>query len=187
VEKPVATRKRAVRADARENRAAIIDAALRRFASDGVNATMEGIAQEAGVAVGTLYHHFGGKEGLFQLVVDEGLAQAAAQIEQFLAEPDAWLGVERLVRFLAEKQWHNQAFSALVRSQPTFRAYTTTTKRQLGPVIQAVLDRAKATGQLRPDVQAADLPLLLAGGAAEHLDEEARERYLAIVLRGLRG
>lgn len=60
-------------------------------------------------------------------------------------------------------------------------------KRQLGPVIQAVLDRAKATGQLRPDVQATDLPLLLAGGAAEHLDEGVRERYLAIVLRGLRG
>lgn len=180
------SRQRAVRADARENRAAILEAALRCFAVEGVNATMDGIAREAGVAVGTLYHHFGTKEQLFQLVVDEGLAQVAAQINHFLAEPDPWSGVERLVRFLAEKQWNNEAFSALVNGNPALRAYTTTMKRQLGPVIQQVLDRAKAANQLRPDVVAADIPRLLAGGAGDQLDDAVRERYLAIVLGGLR-
>ncbi len=179
-------RQRAARADARANRANILDAAFRHFAVAGPNATMEGIAQEAGVAVGTLYHHFGTKEGLFQTVVEEGLAQVAEQISGFLAEPDAWQGVERLVRFLAEKQWNNQAFGALIGNDPALRSYTTSMKRQLGPAMQQVLDRAKASNQLRADVVAADIPRLLAGGAAEHLDDSVRARYLAIVLNGLR-
>lgn len=174
------------RADARENRAAILQAAFRQFEQEGVNATMESIAQEAGVAVGTLYHHFGTKEGLFRVVVDEGLAQAAAQIETFLGVTDPWHGVAQLVRYLAEKQRGNEAFRALLSNNPALRAYTTTTKRQLGPAIQQVLDRAKASHQLRADIVAADIPLLLMGIGVSPIEDDRFERYLAIILNGLR-
>lgn len=56
------------------------------------------------------------------------------------------------MRFLAEKQWHKQALGVLIGNDPAIRSYTTSMKRQLGPAMQQVLDRAKATNQLRADV-----------------------------------
>ena len=54
-------------------REAILDAALEEFAAKGyAGARMEDIARRAGVAKGTLYLHFGDKEGLFN-----GLAESA--------------------------------------------------------------------------------------------------------------
>ena len=54
-------------------REGILDAALEEFAAKGyAGARMEDIARRAGVAKGTLYLHFGDKEGLFN-----GLAESA--------------------------------------------------------------------------------------------------------------
>ncbi|MEO7016200.1 MAG: helix-turn-helix domain-containing protein, partial [Leifsonia sp.] len=46
------------RRDAIERRDRIIAAAQREFAARGVNASLEAIARDAGVAIGTLYRHF---------------------------------------------------------------------------------------------------------------------------------
>ncbi len=46
-------------------------AALGLFSSQGYGATsMRGIAQECGLSVGNLYHHFGSKEKIFQRLID---------------------------------------------------------------------------------------------------------------------
>ncbi len=60
------------RADALQNRVRILAAARECFAADGLEASMDDIAREAGVAVGTLYHHFGTKDALL-----EGIVQGA--------------------------------------------------------------------------------------------------------------
>jgi AcrR family transcriptional regulator len=53
-------------------RAAILAAASRLFADKGyANTPTSEIAREAGVAEGTLYHHFGSKEGIFLTIFDE--------------------------------------------------------------------------------------------------------------------
>ena len=49
---------RAMRADARRNYGRLVDAARAVFASQGGGASMEAIAKQAGVGVGTLYRHF---------------------------------------------------------------------------------------------------------------------------------
>jgi hypothetical protein len=59
-------------------------------------------------------------------------------------------------------------------------------KRGLGPSIQAILDRGKAAGLVRPDVVAGDVPLLLAGLPESEAAAPIRQRYLAIILNGLR-
>ena len=52
-------------------REAILDAALEEFAAKGyAGARMEDIARRAGVAKGTLYLHFGDKEGLFRAIAE---------------------------------------------------------------------------------------------------------------------
>ena len=55
--------------DDRTTQARIRDAALTRFARDGVPATtLRGVAADAGVSVGLVAHHFGSKEGLRRAV-----------------------------------------------------------------------------------------------------------------------
>ena len=62
------------REQARQTRAAIIDAARRRFLDAGFAATtVAAIANEAGVAVDTVYKAFGGKPGLVSAICQEAL------------------------------------------------------------------------------------------------------------------
>ncbi|WP_306305788.1 helix-turn-helix domain-containing protein, partial [Microbacterium sp. B19] len=59
---------RAARADARQNLAALLDAARTVFARAGVDAPAREIAAEAGVGVGTLYRHFPNRAALVAAV-----------------------------------------------------------------------------------------------------------------------
>lgn len=61
------------RADARRNRDAVIDAARRAFAREGVGASLEDIAQEAGVGSATLHRHFPLREDLIASAIAEGM------------------------------------------------------------------------------------------------------------------
>ncbi|HEY7255998.1 MAG TPA: TetR/AcrR family transcriptional regulator [Solirubrobacterales bacterium] len=54
---------------------AILDAAERLFLGRGYSATtMEDLSEAADVAVGSIYAHFGGKEGVYSALVDRALA-----------------------------------------------------------------------------------------------------------------
>lgn len=53
---------------------AIFNAAIKVFSIEGYDsATVDEIASEAGVAKGTLYYNFQGKEEIFKFVIDEGM------------------------------------------------------------------------------------------------------------------
>ena len=65
---------------------AILATASRLFAKKGYSQTTTAeIAREAGVAEGTLYHHFGSKDGIFLTLFDETVGGYLAGIEALLA------------------------------------------------------------------------------------------------------
>ncbi len=65
---------------------AILATASRLFAQKGYSQTTTAeIAREAGVAEGTLYHHFGSKDGIFLTLFDETMEGYLAGIEGILA------------------------------------------------------------------------------------------------------
>ena len=65
---------------------AILATASRLFAERGYSQTTTAeIAREAGVAEGTLYHHFGSKDGIFLTLFDETMEGYLAGIEAILA------------------------------------------------------------------------------------------------------
>jgi AcrR family transcriptional regulator len=75
---------------------AILDAAERLFLSRGYAATtMEDLAETADVAVGSIYAHFGGKEGVYSALVDRALELDRRYSEEGFAAGDKAL--ERLV------------------------------------------------------------------------------------------
>jgi AcrR family transcriptional regulator len=82
---------------------AILDAALRRFLHYGLRkTTMQEIARDAGVAVGTLYLYFKDKDALVVGCADRFAEQHLASVQALLAErlpPD-----RKLRRYVVERQ-----------------------------------------------------------------------------------
>jgi AcrR family transcriptional regulator len=76
-----------VRAAAAEvTRMRLIDAAIERFAADGLGASFAAVAADVGVTKGALYHHFGSKEGLVEAVYKEAIRRHADRVVQASAQ-----------------------------------------------------------------------------------------------------
>lgn len=77
----------------------VLDAALKCFSERGAEATsIEMIRDLSGASVGSIYHHFGGKDGIALALYLEGLKEANELALRRLAETrDARAGVEALV------------------------------------------------------------------------------------------
>ena len=66
---------RPLRADARRNRDRLVESAVRAFTQGGLDATLESIAKDAGVGIGTLYRHFPTREALVEAAYRTELAR----------------------------------------------------------------------------------------------------------------
>ncbi|MBB3036742.1 TetR/AcrR family transcriptional regulator [Hoyosella altamirensis] len=70
---------------------ALLGHARRLFAERGyAHVSLNEIATAAGVTKGGLYHHFSGKDALFEAVMHECHLEVAAQIESAAPHADAW-------------------------------------------------------------------------------------------------
>lgn len=67
---------------AERNRRAVLDAALELLAEGRARPTAQEVADRAGVALRTVFHHFGDTEGLFLAVADAHVARVLPTIEQ---------------------------------------------------------------------------------------------------------
>ena len=71
-----------------QSREAILDAAVREFAREGVaGARTEAIAQSAGVNKALLYYYFKDKEAIYQAVLDQVFGGVRVAIQNALAQP----------------------------------------------------------------------------------------------------
>lgn len=100
---------------------AILATASRLFAEKGYSqATTAEIAREAGVAEGTLYHHFGSKDGIFLTLFDETMEGFLSGIEEILAGGRTGReALSALVRFhFRYVSRHREQFLILLRDFP---------------------------------------------------------------------
>jgi AcrR family transcriptional regulator len=95
VETPVVKRPRA---DARRNRARLLQVAEDVFATRGIGASTEEIARGAGVGIGTLFRHFPTKEALLEAVLVARLRQLAEQAQQLTSADDPGASFETFFR-----------------------------------------------------------------------------------------
>lgn len=99
----------------------ILATASRLFAEKGYShATTAEIAREAGVAEGTLYHHFGSKDGIFLTLFDETMEGFLSGIEEILAgDRTGREALSALVRFhFGYVSGHREQFLILLRDFP---------------------------------------------------------------------
>ncbi|MBG0561086.1 TetR/AcrR family transcriptional regulator [Actinoplanes aureus] len=100
-----------MRSDARRNRDRLLAAAREEFAAQGRGASLNRIAQQAGVGPGTLYRHFPSAQALLVAIISEDVAALCARGEELLAHPSAGEALRAWLRALAV---HASAMRGLV-------------------------------------------------------------------------
>jgi AcrR family transcriptional regulator len=187
---PVAV-ERPLRADARRNREAVLQAARDAFAEVGLEAQMDEIAARARVGVGTVYRHFPTKEALIEALQADRWLKLAAAAGPHLDAEDAWEGLKGFLWDAARLQIKNRAWAELAAAAPLdFSAEDE--RQELLAVTQLLLDRAKEAGAVREDITGQDIGMLMCGNASVmrttggHDGDTRWERFFELGLEGLR-
>lgn len=178
-----------MRSDARRNRQRLLDVALRAFASGG-EVTLEAIARQAGVGIGTLYRHFPTREALVEAVYRGELARLRDAAGELLASqaPDAALRawMDGFADYVSAKRGMAETLRAIAATGAISHAET---QQMLTATIESLLDAGASAGTLRGDVAAGDVLaslsgiLLVAGTAGQR---EQAGRLLDLLMDGLR-
>jgi AcrR family transcriptional regulator len=181
---------RPMRADARRNRARVLDAAIKAFATDGLSVPVHEIARRAGVGTGTVSRHFPTKEALFQAIVSsrvEHLVAQARQLSGSLEPGPAFFGF--LAVMVSEGAADRGLADALAGSGFDIEAAAARTGGDVGAALGELLADAQRADAVRADVTAADVKALIAGclaGNHNPADAAVPRRLLDVVCAGLR-
>jgi AcrR family transcriptional regulator len=181
---------RTQRADARRNRARVLESARKLFTEQGLDAQIDDIARGAGVGVGTVYRHFPTKEDLLRALADERFAGLAAAAQASLEVEDPWQAFVEFMTYSARVMAEDRALSEAMDQLPGLCRSAAEQVDMLGLTGQVVA-RAQASGDLRADLVAEDVPAMVCGlGRAVRSEVErptmSWERFLEIMLAGLR-
>jgi len=185
---PAALEPRPLRRDAELNLARILVAARDVFAAHGYEASMEQIAAEAGVGVGTLYRRFPTKADLFAAVVGAASERTLELARAVLADVDPSEGVFELIRRCVDAP---SAWRATTSRRPWSGGGADQALAALLPLLTELLEAGQRAGAVREGVVATDLVVLLMSVRAlgDLCDADApgiSRRFLELVLDGLR-
>lgn len=157
VEQPRAPRRR----DAVERRERLIAAARREFAARGVDASLEAIARDADVAIGTLYRHFPTRLDLLLAALEPGLRDFTEGSVKALAIADPWEAFVTYLENLLRVQADDRGFNDFLSRRFPGSAETERIHDRMCREIEQVLARAQGAGKARPDITQADIVNLI--------------------------
>ena len=187
-----------MRADALRNRERLVEVAQSAFANNGIETSLEEIARQAGVGIGTLYRRFPRREDLIAAVLAERylkLAECALVLAEQREDPDAalaeWLTL--LIEHMAIYRGLSLAVKEAMHDQSTALGRTCKEMMDAGT---GLLESGQRTGAFRPDVTFYDVMALCSSivTAAERRAEKPADTdipplnpylLLDVVLRGL--
>jgi len=184
------TAARPLRADAQRNRDRLLEVAVRAFSQDGPDVTLDAIAKQAGVGIGTLYRHFPTREALVDAAYRSELARLCDSATDLLRDtaPDralrAWM--DRFTEYMATKRGMGDALRALIASggDPFSQS-----RDRLTAAIAQLLRAGAVAGTLRTDVTPDDVLLSLSGISLATADPGRHDqagRLLDLLMDGLR-
>jgi AcrR family transcriptional regulator len=181
---------RPLRADAQRNRERLLEAAVRAFSAEGPDVTLDAIAKEAGVGIGTLYRHFPTREALIEAAYRNELARlcdAAAQLHSSLPADAAlreWM--DRFLDYMRTKRGMADALRVVIASGAD--PFAQSRARMLAAITELIGAGAGA-GAIRDDVQPEDVMASLSGislAAGSPEQQQQAERLLDLLMDGLR-
>jgi AcrR family transcriptional regulator len=180
---------RPLRADAQRNRDQLLAAAVRAFTTEGADATIDAIAKDAGVGVGTLYRHFPTREALIEAAYRNELAAVCAVASELLGTLPAeralreWMN--RFVDYMTTKIGMGDALRAIIAAGSDPYAHS---RSMLDDALDTLLAAAVKDGTVRSDVAADDLLINLSGiaiAAGEPSQREQAGRLMDLMMDAL--
>lgn len=184
---PQAESGRAVRADARRNRARVLDAAIAAFAEEGLAVPVHEIARRAGVGTGTVSRHFPTKESLFEAIVLERVGRLLDRAHELAATAQpgpAFFGF--FAAWVREGALNRGLSQALAGDGYDMEAAALRAGLDFGGTLSDLLGGAQAAGAVQDDIELGDIKALMAGCLARsEADGPARERVIRVVSDGL--
>ncbi|GAA2126999.1 TetR/AcrR family transcriptional regulator [Actinomadura napierensis] len=178
------------RADAQRNVEALLAAAKEEFATRGVDVNVRTIAARAGVTTPTLYRHFPRRSDLITAVFHREVEACVAQAPQLAAANDPDEALELWIQYYARFIMTKRGLAAALHmGDRAFEALPSYFEQELGPVLQALLDAAVATGAIRADVEPLDLLSAVAKLCIPPIgtnDTARANRMIALLIDGLR-
>lgn len=179
-----------LRADARDNRDRLLEAARAVFSQEGLTVPTREIARRAGVGPATLYRHFPTKEELVTAAFADQLRACQDIVDRASADPDPWRGLCQVIENICELHARDRGFTeAFLSAYP--RAITVVTGRdRILATIADLARRAKLTGHLRPDFEPDDLVLMLLANKGIQLPSPtaqlaASRRFAALLIQAI--
>jgi AcrR family transcriptional regulator len=183
---------RPMRADARRNRARVLEAAETVLARDGLSASMRAVAEYAGVGLGTIYRQFPNREALYLAVIGERMRRLHAEARELLDADDPGAAFFGFFTRMVEVSTRKKALADVLADAgiDPKSGIGEHVDADMPRVIEALLTRAQRAGAVRDDLGMPELRALLAATsmAAERHQWSAqlRTRTLGMLFDGLR-
>lgn len=163
-DRPANTTGRPARADARRNRERLLAVARDAFTASDGKATLDAIAREAGVGIGTLYRHFPTREALVEAIyaaeLDAVVTSAPALLSTLPPEAALRAWMDRYAAFFAAKRGISETLRA---GWASGSIATPATRERLTEAIAVILDAGVRAGSLRADVDPEVVTMMLLG------------------------
>jgi len=186
----VASERRRPRADAQRNRGLLLESAARVFARDGRDASLNQIAREAGVGIGTLFRHFATREELIEATFRNELARICDAAAELATGPSpARATAEWMDRFLEYMTAKHGMVDTLQAMMTTGSPLYDETLGRLTHAVRGLMNAGVVCGEFRDDVDPSDVLAQLGGIAYMAGEPEQRQqarRMIALLLDGLR-
>jgi AcrR family transcriptional regulator len=182
---------RPLRRDAERNRQRILAAAAEVLSERGLDATLDEVARTAGVGVGTVYRRFPDKESLIEALFRDRIDAMVLAAEQALTEPDPWQALVSYLEFAIELMAGNAGLRQILMFSTYGKDRVAYARSRMQPVITQLVERAQASGDLRPDFAGTDMKMIvfMLSSLAEYAAPARPDlwrRYLALLIDGLR-
>jgi AcrR family transcriptional regulator len=170
------------RVDSVRNRERVLEAAKAVFAASGPAGSLEAVARQAGVGVGTLYRHFPTRQDLFEAVYRrevEQLVELAEQLGTDLPPLEAlrrWMHAN--VAFVATKKGMSAALAVAVHASSELTVYSID---RLGRALGTLVRRGVEAGAIRDDIGAEDILRTVVGLCYTHDKPDWQSNVLRLV------
>ncbi|CAL9353573.1 TetR/AcrR family transcriptional regulator [Streptomyces sp. enrichment culture] len=179
-----------LRSDAVRSRRLLVEAAAEAFAEHGAAVSVSQIAERAGIGKGTVFRHFPTKEDLLAAIICENMYRLVAVGERLLAADDPTSGLRDFMGAAIEMQTKDRAFCQVVHGEACEHPEVRLGQEKLDAVTEALTDRARRYGGIRPEVTGQDIMLLMSGiyqTAAPMLATRPQlwRRYLQLAFDGM--
>jgi AcrR family transcriptional regulator len=182
---------RRLRRDAVRNRQRILTAASEVFTELGLEVSLDEVARHAGVGVGTVYRRFGTKEDLVAALFEDRVDAIAGLAERAMQEPDPWTGLVGFMEQAAEMLAEDLGLRQILMFATYGRDHVAYARQRNAPLVEQLLGRAQAAGQVRADLRPTDIPFMIfvlteSTVLARQARPDIWRRYLALIADGLR-